>query len=135
MRQRKESGGKLAGRSRCVMMVALALCAFYVIRLANLQIVMGADYREQSMRRIMRTMPVAAPRGEILDRYGRAFVKNRMGYSVMLDRVTLPREEQNDVILRLLDTLEENGITYTDSLPVTEAPYAYISGSEDAEKR
>ena len=135
MRQGKESGGKLTGRSLCVMIAALALCAFCVIRLANLQIVMGADYREQSMRRIMRTMPVAAPRGEILDRYGRAFVKNRMGYSVMLDRVTLPREEQNDLILRLLDTLEENGITYTDSLPVTEAPYAYISGSEDAEKK
>lgn len=105
----------------------------YVFRLANLQIIEGEAYREKSERRINRAVPVAAPRGEILDRYGRAFVKNRMAFSVQLDRVTLPKDKQNEVILNLLTLLENNGITYADSLPITDAPYEYTPAAAEDE--
>ena len=71
-------------KSRYVLLGALAVffALLFAGRLANLQIVNGASYREQSERRVYRTVTVAAPRGGIYDRYGRALVVNRMAFSV-----------------------------------------------------
>ena len=57
-------------------------------RLYNLQIVNGEEYLKKSERRISRTVNIKAPRGEILDRYGRPLVTNRMSFTIRFDALT-----------------------------------------------
>ena len=49
-----------------------------VVRLFNLQIVHGAEYREQSNTRLTRESVLEASRGSILDKTGAELVKSKM---------------------------------------------------------
>ena len=60
------------------------ICVLLSARLVNLQITNGAEYRKKSESRTTRFIELTAPRGEILDRYGRSIVKNRTGYNVYI---------------------------------------------------
>ena len=53
--------------------------------LYDLQINNGADYYEQSQRRVAETQTVESARGQILDRNGQVLVSNRVIYQVTLD--------------------------------------------------
>ncbi|MGN1097263.1 MAG: penicillin-binding transpeptidase domain-containing protein [Clostridia bacterium] len=67
--------------------VILALCAVLIFgRLIKLQLVDGAQYRATSDRRTTKSVVLQAPRGEFYDRYGRAIVTNRSGYSVQIQK-------------------------------------------------
>ncbi|MBU1068378.1 penicillin-binding protein 2 [Myxococcota bacterium] len=60
--------------------------AFLVLigRLAQLQIVYGAEYRELSRTNFLQKINLEAPRGLILDRHGAVLVKNRVAYNVFI---------------------------------------------------
>lgn len=111
--------------------VTVVMCLFVVaclIRLASLQIVNGEENYQKSLSRIQRTLSVTAPRGEIYDRYGRAIVANRMGFSVEFQRVkNMDDTGINETILRLYGILERNGdVPSSDELPITrERPYSF----------
>lgn len=62
----------------------ILLVGFFIlgIRLFNMQIVMGDYYRELSDRNRVSEIPVPAPRGLILDRYGKALTSNNLQASV-----------------------------------------------------
>ncbi|MBU1242669.1 penicillin-binding protein 2 [Myxococcota bacterium] len=53
-------------------------------RLAQLQIVYGAEYRELSRTNFLQKINLEAPRGLILDRHGAVLVKNRVAYNVFI---------------------------------------------------
>ena len=55
-----------------------------IIQLFNLQIVHGAEYREESNTRLTRETTLQAARGEILDRTGTELVTNSTKFSVEL---------------------------------------------------
>lgn len=93
--------------------------------LYNLQYVQGADFLEQSKRKIAKTETVEAARGEILDRYGRVLVANRASYNVSLD-TSFMGGNRNDILRRLLEICREEKVTWTDTLPVSnEAPFVF----------
>ena len=72
-------------------------------RLFNLQIVNGKYYREKSDIRTTRNVELIAPRGEILDRFGRSIVKNRTGYNLYIqENSQRSQEELNELLMRLL---------------------------------
>ena len=72
-------------------------------RLFNLQIVNGKYYREKSDIRTTRNVELIAPRGEILDRFGRSIVKNRTGYNLYIqENSQRSQEELNALLMRLL---------------------------------
>lgn len=120
--------GRFAFFGICAALFAL----LYVGRLANLQIVNGEEYRRQTERRIYRTTAVAAPRGGIYDRYGRALVVNRMGFSVILDGYLLPRDRMNDILLSLLSMLDQGELAYSDALPLSMPPVEFLPDNEDS---
>lgn len=96
------------------------LFAFLVLgRLVDLQIVNGKAYLEESRRHIVKTSPVKAPRGEILDRNGKALVSNETVFAVRLYRTKgMENDELNLLLERLLDMIEADGVSITDSFPV-----------------
>ena len=94
-------------------------------RLFSLQIINGEKYRIISDSRLSRDIPVKAPRGEILDRYGKPLVQNRIGYSVSVT-ATKSTAEINDAVLNLTKLFDELSLEYEKTLPVTELkPYEF----------
>lgn len=72
-----------------------------------------------------RTAVIKAPRGEILDCYGRQIAANRDGYNIVFNKAYV-KDNINDVILSLTNLLDENAVEYKDRLPIeAQAPYNF----------
>ncbi|MDP4153134.1 MAG: penicillin-binding protein 2 [Bacillota bacterium] len=125
---------KYKGRLIFLAVLVFLAAAGMIGRLVNIQIVNGADYAERANRKITRTVNVSAPRGKILDRYGRPLVTNRMGFQVVLNKVFLPADSQNDIILKLMGELKQETLTFTDSLPVSNYPYDFNKSDDQDEQ-
>ena len=76
------------------------------------------------------TAVITAPRGEILDCYGRKIAINRDGYNIIFNKAYI-KDNLNTIILALIGLAEEYQNEWTDKLPITkEAPYIYIEGEK-----
>ena len=74
--------GRIAAFSYAIVgFTALLLFGFW-----NLQIIQTGYYAEQAEKNRVRTIPIIAPRGEMLDRNGRVLVDNYPSFSVLLLR-------------------------------------------------
>lgn len=67
-------------------MIVFAVLAVCVVRLYNLQIVHGDYYHERAINQRLRTLPIPAARGAILDRNGKVLVDSQPIYDVVLQR-------------------------------------------------
>ena len=120
-------------KRRCVIaiLIFLIFVAGLVLRLMNFQLVRGKDFLVTSDRTTVKTIPIEAPRGEILDTNGRALAVNRTVYCIRLDLVFMPKDERNDIILRLIGIMYGQEEEYYDELPVTQDfPYSFTDSSE-----
>ena len=117
-------GKQFHWRVRGIAGVLFLILLLFVWVLYDLQYVHGADYLEQSRRKIARTETVEASRGDILDRYGRVLVTNRESYNVSLD--TSFMEDVNGTLGRLLDICRAEEVSWADTLPISsEAPFVF----------
>lgn len=113
----------------CMLLIACVL----ITRMAQLQIVKGAEYHEASQRKTLRSYTENASRGELSDRNGVKLVSNSVGFSLVFDYYTWDKQKQNDVILELTDILSRAGLTWGDTLPVSRtAPYTYTYASAES---
>ncbi len=81
----------------------------------------------------MLTAVLKAPRGEILDCYGRQIAINRDGYNIVFNKAYV-KDNLNDVILCLINLMEESNSQWTDELPISKtAPYTFTEDG-DTEK-
>ena len=100
-----------------------------IIRLFNLQIVHGAEYREESNTRLTRESTIEAARGAILDRTGTTLVSSNMTFSLEIYKTKIDDDNLNVAILNIIQVLEKYNISYPDSLPITINPYNFkVSG-------
>ncbi len=76
----------ISARLRVIQIVVLSLLALCALRLYSLQVVNGEYYRERAVNQRLRTIPIPAPRGTILDRHGRVLVNSQPIYNVVLHR-------------------------------------------------
>lgn len=102
-----------------------------LIQLFNLQIINGATYRETSNTRLTRESTLYASRGYILDRNGNELANTEMTFSLEMYKSKLETSVLNETILKIINTLEENGDSYTDTLPIKINPFEYTFTSED----
>ena len=77
--------------------IALALFAVVFLRLWYLQVLTGDSFRQQALNNRVRHVPVAAPRGSVLDRNGRQIVVNRVATVVQLDPKSLPAADRDAI--------------------------------------
>ena len=109
-----------------VIWIFLAVAVFFCVwRLVDLQIINGEKYMQLSLNRVSSNLVIKAPRGEILDRYGRPLVNNRIGYSVLLQKTDISNDEFNELIYNLTHILDSEYIEYITSMPVTNYPYQF----------
>ena len=120
-------GKQFHHRTLAVAAVLAVLLVVFTGVLYHLQIVRGAEYRAASTVRNVNVETVEAARGEILDRYGRTLVSNRATYEIVLDTSRMGAEAQrNAILLELIEICREDGLTWTDTLPISqEAPFTY----------
>jgi penicillin-binding protein 2 len=83
--------------------IALVLFAAIFFRLWYLGVLSGEEYLAQSKDNQVRTIPIPAPRGEILDAEGRVLVSNQTSVSLQVRPDQLPaRKSEADAVLREL---------------------------------
>lgn len=120
---------RLRLRSNLLIAIFCAVLAAFFAVLYQAQIVRGDSYLSNSTVRNVQTEQVNSVRGEILDRYGRVLVSNVVSYNVELD-TTAMGADRNAILDRLLDICHEEGVAWSDSLPISQsAPWAYTSAS------
>ncbi len=123
-------------KKRCLVLYVLIflLTAAAVSRLFYLQIIEGENYRAISDSRLARNIPIKAPRGEILDRYGRALVTNRVGYTVAIAKINDDKQALNQVILNMANLFTERQLEYEDSFPISATePFVFtFSGADES---
>lgn len=105
-----------------------------IVRLFDLQIVNGDEYREQAENRLVRACTIKAPRGEIVDRYGVPIVTNSMGYYVLLQSVDRNDSALNEKISALIDICNEDQVEYFDDFPISYAPYKFTFSGDNSRK-
>lgn len=98
----------------------IILLAFTVLtsRLVYLQLINGDYYRDLSVKQAIRLIPVDAPRGNIVDRYGVKLATDRPSFSVEIMKSEVVDSHLNDTILKLVNILIKNNVKYKDDLPI-----------------
>ena len=102
-----------------------------IVKLFSLQIVHGAEYREQSNTRLTRESVLEAARGDILDRTGATLVTSDTQFALEMYKTKIDDNELNISILNMINVLEKYGVSYPDSFPISINPYNFtIEGEE-----
>lgn len=83
-------------RVGAIQALAFVLLTLLGVRLYQLQIVKGDYYSERAESQRVRLIPIAAPRGAILDRNGKLLVDSRPIYNVVLSNEPLKSINVND---------------------------------------
>lgn len=101
-----------------------------IIQLFNLQIIHGAEYREQSNTRLTRESTLEAARGEILDRSGNVLVTSSQKFNLELYKSKIDVGTLNSTILKIINVLDKYNIGYSDSFPVSVNPFEFKISDE-----
>lgn len=102
-----------------------------IVQLFNLQIVNGAEYRENSNTKLTREATIEAARGSILDRTGNVLVSTEMDFSLEMYKTKVEDSRLNDSILVMTNILKSNGDTYIDTFPISIEPFEFHFESEE----
>lgn len=107
-------------QSRLLFLILIFIAMFVgcAIKLFNLQVVNGEELRKVSEDKLYMSMSIKAPRGDIVDRYGKKLATSKTGYSLQIENTSSDKKEFAEMIFNLIKLLE-NEIEITDQLPVT----------------
>jgi penicillin-binding protein 2 len=83
---------RAAAKIAVIQYLAVAVFLFLISGFWRLQIESPDVYTEQASRNSIKSLPILAPRGKILDRDGRVIVDNHSSFSVILSREYLKEE-------------------------------------------
>ena len=129
-RKKKKARSNLNLRFNVLTVLTYIIGIILIIQLFNLQIVHGAEYREESNTRLTRETTLEAARGEILDRTGTALVTNSTKFSVELYKTKIDDNELNNSILNIVNLLEKYQVEYVDSFPISIDPFQFTISDE-----
>lgn len=101
-----------------ILIFIMILMAFLFVRLFALTVVEGSDWQEKAESISIKRVYTSAPRGEILDRYGRLLAGNRPSFTVFFAGGDTKNDEINAQALMLMGLLEANGENINDNLPI-----------------
>jgi penicillin-binding protein 2 len=116
--------------------LAMAMFAVVFFRLWFLQVLTGEQYVQQANANRARDLPIAAPRGEILDREGQPIVASRTTNAVQIVPSALPPAGERRIALyRRLGRLLGMSGAHIEALVIkgrTAVPYAPVTIKTDA---
>ncbi len=105
----------------------------FLIRLFNLQIINGSEYRETSNTRLSRESNLKAARGNILDRSGNVIAGTYMGFGLEFYKSKVDNNTLNDTILKIINVLNEKNEKYDDTFPIKINPFEFTFENQEQE--
>lgn len=114
-------------RTLVIKLVLILVGVLLILRLIDLQIINGEDYREQSEEKMMREKVVEAPRGEIYDRNGIALSTNKLAYDVVIYKMDISEEILNKTLLKVINILAKNKDEEYTSFPMESIKEGFYS--------
>ena len=116
----------------CAVAVLLA-AAIFTCRLADWQLIHGAEYKRLSTRSTSFNVDTQPTRGEILDCNGSGLVTNITHYKIVIDKLYADEKTLDKTLLNLMGILKNTGSKYNDVLPITilNGDYAFKSDSDE----
>ena len=117
---------KLKDKYFVLSFISVFMFVLLFMRLVKLQIVDAEMYLAKSESYLSSEETIPAPRGKILDRYGRPIVTNRLGFSVAFSNANLSNDEINDLILNTISLFRSNDDDYIDTFPIVYEDDKYI---------
>jgi len=118
------------GRLSVLQSMVVGLVALVLIHFWNLQVVRGRYFRTLAENNRTRAVPLAAPRGALLDRHGRVLVLNRPSFNVVL--TPEHSEDLDAAIARLSRALGLGEATVRERLARRGAPFHPVVVKTDA---
>lgn len=122
--------------NRLVIMALVVTLLFYILiaQLFDLQIVNGQSYLNNLKTNILRELTIPAPRGTIVDKFGRPLAVNQSAFNVKIDPSTQV-ENWNQMLYSLIRILEKNEEEYIDELPISlDEPYTFLFANKEREE-
>ena len=117
-------------RFNVLMVLVYIIGIILLVRLFNLQIVHGAEYRETSNTRLSRESTLEATRGDILDRSGNVLATTRTTFNLSLYKTKSDDETLNKCILNITNLLSKNKSAYPDNFPINNEKKYTIKNDE-----
>lgn len=102
-----------------------------IVQLFSLQIIHGAEYREQSNTRLTRESVLEAARGEIMDRSGNVLVTSSQKFNLELYKSKIDTKTLNDTILKIVKVLDKYNVDYVDLFPIKMEPIEFTISGEN----
>ncbi len=116
-----------------ITVVAIILGCF-CLRLSDWQLVNAHKYSADASGAYSRTVTVSAPRGEIVDRYGRTLIYNRDGFNIVFESPALSAESTNAKIKSLITLMKKFDSEWYDSTPLElNSPYGFSAEAKAAD--
>lgn len=101
-----------------ILTLVVILIVVLAIRLFVLTVIQHNEWVEQAEGQNTKHITTSAPRGEILDRYGRVIATNKQIFNLTYNVSGLKTEEINSDIYNMISILERNGDEYVDKFPI-----------------
>ena len=121
-------------QSRLLILFLIFILMFIgcAIKLVNLQVVNGEELRKVSEDKLYMSMSIKAPRGDIVDRYGKKLATSKIGYSLQIEDTAETKAEFAETIHKLIKLVEKD-IEIPDKLPLdTVAPFNFTLSEKEA---
>ena len=112
---------------------AVTLLGLFMLRLWDIQVVHGAEYRNRAVNNRLRLDTIDAPRGIIYDRNGQPLVYNAPNFEVQIIPAYLPDDEKAEMAVydrlsKLLNMPIEANPVLTDVVPMGHGALSVIDG-------
>lgn len=101
-----------------IMALIIILVLIMCIRLFVLTVFQHEDWNEAADTQNTKEITTSAPRGEILDRYGRVIATNEQIFTVTFNVSGLSTEQINNAAYGIVKIMEANGDAYVDNFPI-----------------
>ncbi len=98
--------------------IIISLAIILIGRLFYLTVITGSEWRDAANKVSIKGIYNPSPRGSIYDRNGKVLATNQQIFTVKMRAGDLKNEEINEVALKLIRLLEENGEEYDLNFPI-----------------
>lgn len=113
-------------RYNIIYVIIVSLLLVLGFRMAVLTIVEGENYRKKADIKIIKDIPVKAPRGKIYDRNGALLADNITSFTVQMYTDQVKAKDFKNVSFLLSKILDQNGERLIDNFPIELDTYEYI---------
>ena len=125
----------LGSRYHQIIVLVAVLMLLLCIRLFVLTVMQEEKWAEIAQSQNTKEVVTSAPRGEILDRYGRLLAGNKQIFTVTFNVSGMQTEEINQSCYSLVKLLEKNGDEYVDNFPIKINKKGKFYYTYDSDKR